>query len=558
MLLNEHKSKTLFEKAHIPVPQGVALFPGDENDFTPPFPPPWFLKSQVLTGGRGKAGGILRVDSQDQFAQTAKRLFALNIKGHSVPFVRVEPQADIQREFYLSLTISRERRCILLTVGREGGVEIENLGKDNLLVQEIRLPAGIAAHQIRAAFFHLRLAKECWKGFYGLLTNLFRAMTDFGLLMAEINPLILNGDNEFIALDGKVEVDDNFADLDPEMEAYYQREHATAEENMARDAGLSFVRLPGWVGLMVNGAGLAMATMDILNLSGLQASNFLDLGGGADQKRMGIALDLLFHDPQVEAIFINLFGGILSCEKVALAMQGALGGKSPEKPIVVRMAGKDSASALEILHSLDVDNLHIVPDMRGAMDFLRSLKPDEVKFTEETAPEPVPVPAVHGRLRNRRGLSHQQRHPHPGPGHHRQGRPAAHPPHARIRGQHRCGRHAVQGRPGGPGRPGLQLHCRGEGEPRDRGEHHLRAAPHVGGRHPGGRGQRRSLDHMHHRGHRAARNALRGRTAQAVPHAAHRPEHARHHRARTDENRHPAHHAVHARTGRGPVPQRHP
>ena len=396
MLLNEHKSKTLFEKAHIPAPQGVALFPGDENDFTPPFPPPWFLKSQVLTGGRGKAGGILRVDSQDQFAQTAKRLFALNIKGHSVPFVRVEPQADIRREFYLSLTISRKRRCILLTVGREGGVEIENLGKDNLLVQEVRLPAGIAAHQIRAAFFHLRLGKECWKGFYGLLTNLFRAMTDFGLLMAEINPLILNGDNEFIALDGKVEVDDNFADLDPEMEAYYQREHATAEENMARDAGLSFVRLPGWVGLMVNGAGLAMATMDILNLSGLQASNFLDLGGGADQKRMGIALDLLFHDPQVEAIFINLFGGILSCEKVALAMQGALGGKSPEKPIVVRMAGKDSASALEILHSLDVDNLHIVPDMRGAMDFLRSLKPDEVKFTEETALEPVPVPALQG------------------------------------------------------------------------------------------------------------------------------------------------------------------
>ena len=394
MLLNEHKSKTLFNNASIPIPQGVALFPGDEKDFVPPFPPPWILKSQVLTGGRGKAGGILRVDSRDQLAKTARKLFALNIKGHPVPFIRVEPMADIQREFYLSLTISRERECILLTVGREGGVEIESLGRDNLLVQEIRLPAGIQAHQIRAAFFHLQLGKECWKNFYALLTNLFQAMTDFGLLMAEINPLILNKDNEFIALDGKVEVDDNFADMDPEMEAYYQREHATAEENMARDAGLSFVRLPGWVGLMVNGAGLAMATMDILNLSGLQASNFLDLGGGADQKRMGIALDLLFQDPQVEAIFINLFGGILSCEKVALAMQGALGGKAPEKPIVVRMAGKDSEPALEILHGLGVDNLHIVPDMKGAMDFLRSLKPEQLKIAEETPPTPVSVPAV--------------------------------------------------------------------------------------------------------------------------------------------------------------------
>jgi succinyl-CoA synthetase alpha subunit len=394
MLLNEHQSKTLFEKASIPVPQGIPLFPGDEDDFTPPFPPPWFLKSQVLTGGRGKAGGILRVDSRDQLAQTAKTLFALDIKGHSVPFIRIEPQAAIQKEFYLSLTISRERGCILLTVGRQGGVEIENLGRDNLLVQEIRLPAGIAPHQIRAAFFHLQLGRECWKNFYGLLTNLFQAMTDFGLLMAEVNPLILNKDNGFVALDGKVEVDDNFVDLDPEMEAYYQREHASAEENMARDAGLSFVRLPGWVGLMVNGAGLAMATMDILNLSGFQASNFLDLGGGADQKRMEIALDLLFHDPQVEAIFINLFGGILSCEKVALAMQGALGGKAPEKPIVVRMAGKDSKSALEILHGLGVDNLHIVQDMKGAMDFLRSLKPEQVKFAEEKTPAPASPPAA--------------------------------------------------------------------------------------------------------------------------------------------------------------------
>lgn len=307
----------------------------------------------------------------------------MTIKGHAVPFIRIEPEESIAREFYLSLTVSREKKCFLLTVGRQGGVDVESLGADNLLVQEVHLPAGLASHQIRAAFFHLELGKEFWTEFHEILTKLYRTMLEFGLLMAEINPLILNEDGKLLALDAKVEVDDNFADLVPEMEGFYQREHATAEENMARDAGLSFVRLPGWVGLMVNGAGLAMATMDILNLAGLTASNFLDLGGGADQTRMGIAFDLLFGDSQVEVIFINLFGGILSCKKVALAMQGALDGKPSPKPIVVRMAGKDSVEGLEILRALPDDNLHIVADMKGAMDFLRPLKPDDVLPPEE-------------------------------------------------------------------------------------------------------------------------------------------------------------------------------
>lgn len=397
MLLNEHKSKILFQKGNIPTPDGVAVFPGDETNFKPDFPLPWFLKSQVLTGGRGKAGGILRVDNQTDFAHTAQKLFALDIKGHSVPFIRVEPAADIQREFYLSLTVSRERKCILLTVGREGGVEIENLGTDNLLVQEIKLPAGLQPNQIRAAFFHLSLEKEHLKGFAALLTNLFKTMLDFGLLMAEINPLIITGTGDFIALDGKVEVDDNYTDINPDMEEYYQREHATAEENNARDAGLSFVKLPGWVGLMVNGAGLAMATMDLLNFSNLPASNFLDLGGAADQKRMQTALELLFGDDQVKAIFINLFGGILSCEKVALAMQGALDGKAPAKPIVARMSGKDAESGLEILKNLNVANLHIAPDMKSAIDILDTLKPTtapviEFSTPETAAPESRPTP----------------------------------------------------------------------------------------------------------------------------------------------------------------------
>lgn len=391
MLLNEHKSKILFKKAGVPTPEGIAVLPGEEDNFKPDFPLPWFLKSQVLTGGRGKAGGILRIDSAEDFPATARTLFALNIKGHSVPFIRVEPGAEIAREFYISLTVSREHKCILLTVGREGGVEIENLGADNLLVQKIKLPGGLAPHQIRAAFFHLGLKKEQLKDFAALLTSLFTGMLNNGLLMAEINPLIITPENQFIALDGKVEIDDNHADLDSEMEAYYQREHATPEENEARDAGLSFVKLPGWVGLMVNGAGLAMATMDLLNFSKLPASNFLDLGGAADQKRMKTALELLFGDNQVKAIFINLFGGILSCEKVALAMKGALKGNAPKKPIVARMSGKDAKSGLEILKSLNVDGLHMAGDMKEAIDILTTLKPADVQVIDFPAPMDCPA-----------------------------------------------------------------------------------------------------------------------------------------------------------------------
>ena len=308
-----------------------------------------------------------------------------------MPFIRVEPGANIAHEFYLSLTVSRERRCILLTVGREGGVEIENLGADNLLVQEVPLPGGLAPHQIRAAFFHLGLEKAQLKEFSALLTSLFKGMLDNGLLMAEINPLIITPDNNFIALDGKVEVDDNYVDLDPEMETYYQREHATPEENKARDAGLSFVKLPGWVGLMVNGAGLAMATMDLLNFSKLPASNFLDLGGAADQKRMETALELLFGDDLVKAIFINLFGGILSCEKVALAMKGALGGNAPKKPIVARMSGKDAESGLKILKELNVDGLLLAGDMKEAIDILQTLKPADAPTLDFPAPMDCPA-----------------------------------------------------------------------------------------------------------------------------------------------------------------------
>ncbi len=387
MLLNEHDSKLIFAETSVPVPQGASLTLAQIKGFDPGFPLPWFLKAQVLTGGRGKAGGIKRVDTPEQFAKTAQAILGMKIKGHKVPLLRVEPASDIAQEFYLSFTVSRERRAIVFTVGREGGVEIENLGADNLLVQEITLPDTIKPHHYRAAFFHLGLKKEHFKAFYALTAALWQAVRTRNLLLAEVNPLVLTPSGEFIALDGKVEIDDNAAELDETLNAYHRPEHHAPEENTAREAGLSFVKLKGYVGLMVNGAGLAMATMDLLNYSELPAANFLDLGGGADQQRMETAFSLLFGDEQVKMVFINLFGGILSCKKVALAMQAALAGKAPKKPVVARLSGNEAEEGLAILKQLNVDNLYLASTMTEAISTLTSLRPDNAPKSTFTAPK---------------------------------------------------------------------------------------------------------------------------------------------------------------------------
>ena len=316
----------------------------------------------------------------------------MRIKGMAVPYLRVEPGADIHREFYLCFTVSRKRRCLVLTAGRTGGVEIESMGPENLLVQDVHPLAGLQGHQIRAAFFHLGLDRERFKDFAALVQGLYRATTDNGLLLAEINPLVLTAEGALLCLDGKVEMDDSVVARREDLQEYFVADHHTDEENTASRAGLAFVPLGGWVGLMVNGAGLAMATMDLLNLSGLPAANFLDLGGGADEERMRTAFSLLFGDQDVEAVFVNLFGGILSCEKVALAMKAVLDGREPEKPMVVRMSGRRADEGLAVLGELGLEKVRVARDMTEAISLLAECAPRKAAVVQEPSSEP-PVPA---------------------------------------------------------------------------------------------------------------------------------------------------------------------
>lgn len=373
MLLNEHQSKRLFAEAGIAVPEGVLVSEANLERVKPEWPLPWFLKAQVLAGGRGKAGGILRIDAPDDFVPYAHKLLSMSIKDKDVPLLRLERACDYSREFYCSFAISREMGCLVFTVGRQGGMDVENLDLHNLLVQRVGMSGGLKNYHIRAAFFHLGIEKHHWPGFFEFVRNLYKAVTDFSLLLAEVNPLVMNDSGEWTALDGKVEVDDNMLLQHSDLERFYTPEHASREENRAREAGLSFHTLSGRVGLMVNGAGLAMATMDLLNLSGLPAANFMDLGGAADLDRVRTAMKLLFEDAAVETVFINIFGGVLSCEKVALALTEALDGQPPAKPLVVRLSGNLADKGRALLAELGEPKLYIVSEMHDAIATLKDL-----------------------------------------------------------------------------------------------------------------------------------------------------------------------------------------
>jgi len=374
MKLNEHNSKQLFQEARIPVPEGVLLGPDAEPN--PQFALPWVLKSQVLSGGRGKAGGIRIADTMEQARAELARIFSLTIKGEKVRLVRIEPKAEFSRELYLSITLDRQSRSFCITAGRTGGVDIESCAPETLLIEHARPDTGLAPYQIRNIFFHLGLPKGLLKSFFALLSNLFDCCLRHRLLLAEINPLVVTADGALIALDGKVEIDGHQVGIDPALNRFFEPAHLSPEENRSREAGLSYHKLDGYVGLMVNGAGLAMASMDILNYSGLEAANFLDLGGGADSGAMRTALDILFDDPGVGMVFINIFGGILSCHKVAQSMLDALDGKAPRKPIVVRFAGNGSAQGLELLRAAALPGLHLCPDLASARVALEGLKTD--------------------------------------------------------------------------------------------------------------------------------------------------------------------------------------
>ncbi len=376
MLLTEHAGKALLAEAGIETPPGVVIGPGEAAGLIPPFAAPWYLKAQTLSGGRGKAGGVVRLDDPAELADAAARLFDLSLGGQTPPFLRLEPAVAFERAVYLSLGVSRERKALCLTVARQGGGDVEGLaGSPDLLVLDVPPPYAPTPRLVRAAFFHLDLPSARFEAFADLLGRLFQAVAENGLLLAEINPLAVTPDGRFVALDAKVVVDDHALCVAPSLARFGDDRFRTPAEKRAGGHGLSFVSLSGRIGLLANGAGLAMATMDALDAAGLTAANFLDFGGTADAPRIKAAFDLIFADPHVAACCVNMYGGILSCLDVAEALAATLGDAPPPRPVVVRFAGNGAAEGAARLRGLGLPSLLVAEDMDEAMALLSELVP---------------------------------------------------------------------------------------------------------------------------------------------------------------------------------------
>ena len=374
MLLTEHAGKILLAEAGLAVPPALAIDAEPLADIAPPFPLPWFLKAQTVTGGRGRAGGVVRLEAPGDVATAAKRLFGMSFGGMPPPFLRLEPAVAHDRAIYVSLGVSRQRKALCLTLGRQGGGDVETLaGTPDMLVLEVPAPFALTPRLARRAFFHLEMPPDLFSPFQAMLSRLFAAVANFDLLLAEINPLAVTPEGQFVALDAKVVIDDNAVALRPELGRFGDERFLTSGERRARLHRLSFVSLPGRIGLVANGAGLAMATMDALDAAGLPAANFLDFGGTADVARLRAAFDMIFADPAVEACCVNMFGGILSCADVARALLAALGEVPASRPVVVRLSGNEADIGAELLRSQGLPSLHVAEDMDQIVALLSEL-----------------------------------------------------------------------------------------------------------------------------------------------------------------------------------------
>ena len=312
------------------------------------------IKAQVLVGGRGKAGGVKLAADPDEAAARAAEIIGLVIKGVTVRTLLVAPAARIAKEYYLGLILDRAGQAVTIIASAEGGVEIEETARTNPAAI-LRLPLhpliGLQEHQVRRVGFFLGMPAELRKDFATTLRGLHAAFMESDADLAEINPLVLTEDGKLEALDAKIVLDDSALFRHPDLEALRDLGEEEPSETAARDAGINFIKLDGSIGCMVNGAGLAMTTMDLVKLAGGEPANFLDIGGGAKADRVAAAFRIILDDPNVQAILINIFGGITRGDEVARGIVEARETLGRQVPMVVRIVGTNAAEAHEILRA---------------------------------------------------------------------------------------------------------------------------------------------------------------------------------------------------------------
>jgi len=353
MKLHEYQSKRIFSQYGIPIPKGeVAATPQEAKAIAEKLGSRVVIKSQVLVGGRGKAGGIKLAKDPQEAEKLADQILGMQIKGLPVRKVLVDEAADIRSEIYLGITNDRAAHKPVMMASSAGGVEIEEVARqtpEKIIKTHIDPFLGLRDYQTRDIAVGIGLPGEHWLTFGKVAQGLWKAYEGNDATLAEINPLVVTGDNQLLAVDGKMLIDDNSLFRHADLEAMRDLDEEAESETKAREHGLSFIKLDGNIGCMVNGAGLAMATMDILKLFGGAPANFLDIGGGASAEKVAVALRLILTDPNVKAVLFNIFGGITRCDEVAHGILAALAEVKPKVPMVVRLVGTNAEEGRKLL-----------------------------------------------------------------------------------------------------------------------------------------------------------------------------------------------------------------
>ena len=363
MNIHEYQAKGLFAANGIPVPEGYYAANATEADFA--FRrlgvPVSVVKAQVHAGGRGKGGGVKLVKSAEECFQVATKMLGMTLvtpqtgaEGKVVRKLYIEAGSAIDKEFYLAMLVDRDTASIAIMFSTEGGMDIEEVAEktpQKIVTVNVDPTAGLQGYHIRNLAFAMKLSKEQSKEFHAFVPKLYAMFIKYDFSMLEINPLVWTKDGRFLALDGKMNFDENALFRHKEIAAMRDFDEEDPREVEASKYGLNYIGLDGNIGCLVNGAGLAMATMDILNNCGGTAANFLDVGGGASEEMVTNAFRILFSDPHVKAVFVNIFGGIMRCDVIASAVVNSAKALGLKHPLIVRLEGTNVEQGKEILRN---------------------------------------------------------------------------------------------------------------------------------------------------------------------------------------------------------------
>ncbi len=353
MKIHEYQSKRIFAKYGVPIPEGeIAVSPKEAYNIAKDLGGKVVVKSQVLVGGRGKAGGVKLANTPEEAEKHASNILGMDIKGLTVRKVLVDEASNIKSEIYVGITNDRERRMPVMMVSAEGGVDIEEVARtspEKIIKVHINPLLGLQGYQVRDIAASIELPRKNWKEFSVIANGLWKAYTGSDATLAEINPMIITAEDTLLAVDGKMLVDDSALFRQPEIADMRDLDTEAESESIAREHDLAYIQLDGEIGCMVNGAGLAMTTMDIVKFFGGSPANFLDIGGGANAEKVAAAFRIILSDPKVKAVLINIFGGITRGDEVAKGILQAIDEVKPAVPMVVRLVGTNAEEGRALL-----------------------------------------------------------------------------------------------------------------------------------------------------------------------------------------------------------------